>query len=64
MFSFNMILDISAPLAEAMSKGIKAVKLMSINKTSNANKTPAMGALKAPAIPPAAPAASKSVRSR
>jgi hypothetical protein len=55
--------DKSAPEAAAIKRGINALILMSTKITSKANNTPAIGALKAPAIPPAAPAANNNVLS-
>ena len=63
MDSFRIILDKSAPVAEARMMGMMAEMLSSIKKTSAANSTPAMGALKAELTPAAMPQASKSVRS-
>ena len=63
MSSFSTIFESKAPDAAAISKGINAVMLISTSTTSKANNTPAIGELNAPAIPPAAPAASNRVLS-
>ena len=43
----------------ASKSGVATLRVRSIIKTSNTNKTPAIGALKTPAIAPAAPQESK-----
>ena len=55
MDSSKAILDTKAPVAAAIMMGVKAAMLTSTNNTSMANKTPAMGALKAAATPAATP---------
>ena len=61
--SFNAITETKAPVAAAIIMGVKAAILTSTNNTSIANKTPAIGALKAAAIPAATPQPISSVRS-
>ena len=63
MSSFNITVETKAPVAALIIIGIKAVILISASTTSMANKTPAIGALKAAPIPAATPQANKSVRS-
>ena len=55
--SFNNNIDTIDPVAALIIKGVKAVMLISAKTTSIANKTPAIGALKAAAIPAATPQA-------
>jgi carbamoylphosphate synthase large subunit len=51
----NATTETIAPVAAAIIMGVNAEMLTSTNKTSTANNTPAMGALKAAAIPAATP---------
>ena len=55
MVSSKTISETKAPVAAAIIMGVKAEILTSTNKTSIANKTPAIGALKAAPIPAATP---------
>lgn len=64
MFSERMILEHKAPVAPAIKSGMKAETLTSTRRTSNAKRTPAIGASKAVAIPEAAPHANNKVRLR
>jgi hypothetical protein len=61
--SRRIIFERRAPHAAEIMRGIRAAALISVNKTSTAKRTPAIGELKAAAIPAAAPHASKMVRS-
>ena len=63
MVSSNASAETNAPVAAAIIIGVKAEILTSTNKTSMANKTPAIGALKAAAIPAATPHPIRSVLS-
>ena len=63
MVSSKTISETNAPVAAAIIMGVKADILTSTNKNSIANKTPAMGALKAAAIPAATPQPMSKVRS-
>ena len=63
MVSFKTIVEIKAPVAALIIIGINAVILISAKTTSIANKTPAMGALKAAPTPAATPQANNSVLS-
>ena len=63
MSSPNNIFEIRAPDADAIINGMNAVIATSKVNTSKANKTPAIGALKAPPIPAATPHASNNVLS-
>ena len=53
--SSNEIIETKEPVAAAIMIGVNAEMLTSTNKTSMANKTPAIGALNAAAIPEATP---------
>ncbi len=53
--SFNITVETKAPVAALIIIGINAVILISAKTTSMANKTPAIGALKAAPIPAATP---------
>ena len=53
--SSKTITETKAPVAAAIIIGVNADMLTSTNKTSIANSTPAIGALKAAAIPAATP---------
>ncbi|MNQ88474.1 hypothetical protein D3C85_1037350 [compost metagenome] len=53
--SSKTIAETKAPVAAEIMIGVKAEILTSTNNTSIANKTPAIGALKAAAIPAATP---------
>ena len=55
MVSSKAIFETNAPVAADIIIGVKADILTSTNKTSMANKTPAIGALKAAPIPAATP---------
>ena len=55
MSSCRIIFEINAPVAAEIIIGVNAEILISISRTSNANKTPAIGALKAAPIPAAMP---------
>ena len=63
MFSFSTITETKAPVAAAIMMGVNAEILTSTKSTSIANKTPAIGALNAAAIPAATPQPINSVRS-
>ncbi|MNE34943.1 hypothetical protein D3C80_1286820 [compost metagenome] len=58
-----MILVHKAPHTEAMIRGINSVMPIPASNTSTANIIPVTGALKAPAMPAAAPDANSKVRS-
>ena len=57
------MVEIKAPVAALIIIGIKAVILISAKTTSIANKTPAIGALKAAPIPAATPHESNKILS-
>jgi hypothetical protein len=61
--SFKITLESNAPHAEEIISGMKAEAVTSASSTSMAKSTPAIGELKAAAIPAAAPHASSIVLS-